>query len=65
MRSKAEIDEFGDFFLWDAHLLKDDRFYKKLNSDPTEEFGTKLTQELKIMNETSHIDNDTFDYLKP
>jgi hypothetical protein len=39
--------------------------YKKLNSDPTEEFGTKLTQELKIMNETSHIDNDTFDYLKP
>ena len=53
-------------FLEEANgQLTDDRFYKKLNSDPTEEFGTKLTQELKIMNETSHIDNDTFDYLKP
>jgi hypothetical protein len=22
LTSKVEIDEFGDFFLWDAHLLK-------------------------------------------
>ena len=40
-------------------------FYKKLDSDPTEEFSTKITQELKIMKENSHIDKNTFDYLKP
>ena len=45
--------------------LKDERFYKKLDSDPTEEFSTKITQELKIMKENSHIDKSTFDYLKP
>jgi hypothetical protein len=43
----------------------DERFYKKLDSDPTEEFSTKITQELKIMKENSHIDKNTFDYLKP
>jgi hypothetical protein len=45
--------------------LTDERFYKKLDSDPTEEFSTKITQELKIMNENSHINKNTFDYLKP
>ena len=45
--------------------LTDKRFYKKLDSDPTEEFSTKITQELKIMKENSHIDKNTFDYLKP
>ena len=38
--------------------LTDERFYKKLDSDLTEEFSTKITQELKIMKESSH-------YLKP
>ena len=45
--------------------LTDERFYKKLDSDPTEEFSSKITQELKIMKENSHIDKNTFDYLKP
>ena len=45
--------------------LTDERFYKKLDSDPTEEFSTKITQELKIMKENGHIDKNTFDYLKP
>jgi hypothetical protein len=45
--------------------LMDERFYKKLDSDPTEEFSTKITQELKLMKENSHIDKNTFDYLKP
>ena len=40
--------------------LTDERFYKKLDSDPpTEEFSTKITQELKIMKENSHIDKNT------
>jgi hypothetical protein len=34
--------------------LTDERFYKKLDTDPTEEFSTKETQELKIMKENSH-----------
>ena len=31
--------------------VTEERFYKKLDSDPTEEFSTKITQELKIMKE--------------
>jgi hypothetical protein len=38
---------------------------KKMDSDPTEEFSTKITQELKIMKEYGYIDRDTFGYLKP
>ena len=45
--------------------MTDERFYKKLDSDPTEEFSTKITQEIIIMKENSHIDKNTFDYLKP
>jgi hypothetical protein len=45
--------------------LTDERFYKKLNSDPTEEFSTKITQELTIMKENNHIEKNTFYYLKP
>jgi hypothetical protein len=45
--------------------LADERFYKKLDSDPTGKFSTKITQELIIMKENSHIDKSTFDYLKP
>jgi len=43
--------------------MTDERFYKKLDSDLTEEFSTKITQELTIMKENSHIDKNT--YLKP
>ena len=45
--------------------LTDERCYKKLDSDPTEEFSSKITQEVKIMKENSHIDKNTFNYLKP
>jgi hypothetical protein len=45
--------------------LTDERFFKKMDSDPTEEFSTKITQELNIMKENSHIEKNTFDYLKP
>ena len=38
--------------------LTDERFYKKLDSDPTEEFSTKITRELKIMKDNSHIDKN-------
>ena len=36
--------------------MTDEWFYKKLDSDPTDELSTKLAQELKIMKEN---------YLKP
>jgi hypothetical protein len=45
--------------------MTDEWFYKKLDSDPTDELSTKIAQELKIMKENSHIDKNTFDYLKP
>jgi hypothetical protein len=45
--------------------VTDERFYKTMDSDPTEEFSTRISQELKLMKENSHIDKNTFDYLKP
>ena len=42
--------------------LTDERFYKTLDTDPTEEFSTKITQDLKIMKENSHIDKNTFHF---
>jgi hypothetical protein len=45
--------------------VTEDRYYKKLDSDPTAEFSTRITQELKIMKENSDIDKTIFDYLKP
>ena len=45
--------------------VTDERFYKKLDSDPTKEFSTRITQELTIMKENSHIAKTIFDYLKP
>ena len=44
--------------------VTDERFYQKMDSDPTKEFSTRITQELKFMKENSHIDKKTFDYLK-
>jgi hypothetical protein len=54
-----------DYLEEENRQLTDERFYKKMDSDPTEEFSTKITQELKLMKENSHIDKNTFDYLKP
>jgi hypothetical protein len=45
--------------------LTDERFYKNLDTDPTEEFSTKILQEPKTIKENSHIGKNTFDYLKP
>ena len=44
--------------------VTDERFYQKMNSDLTKEFSTRITQELKFMKENSHIDKNTFHYLK-
>ena len=40
--------------------VTDARFYKTMDSDPTEEFSTRITKGLKLMKENSDID-----YLKP
>ncbi|XP_071144979.1 uncharacterized protein [Mytilus edulis] len=45
--------------------LDDDRFYKKLNSDPTLQFSEEITECLKEMCDNNIIDIDTFKYLKP
>ncbi|XP_071145079.1 uncharacterized protein [Mytilus edulis] len=45
--------------------LSDERFYKKLDSDPTPQFNKEITTNLKNMCEQGHIDETTFKYLKP
>ncbi|XP_071153486.1 uncharacterized protein [Mytilus edulis] len=45
--------------------LDDDRFYRKLNSDPTLQFSEEITECLKEMCDNNIIDIDTFKYLKP
>ena len=52
-------------YVEDANRQQRDESFTKLESDPTKEFSTRITQELKIMKENSHIDKNTFDYLKP
>ena len=54
------------YYLEEANRqVTDERFYKKLDSHPIEQFSTKIKQKFKIMKENSHIDKNTFDYLKP
>ena len=36
--------------------LSDERFYKKLNSDPTHQFNKEITTNLKNMCEQGHMD---------
>jgi DNA modification methylase len=45
--------------------VTDERFYKKMDSEPTKEFSTRIIQELKFKTENSHIEKNIFDYLKP
>ena len=45
--------------------LSDERFYKKLDTDPTPQFNKEITTNLKNMCEQGHIYKDTFKYLKP
>jgi uncharacterized metal-binding protein len=41
---------YRDKYLAEAHRqLSDERFYKKLQSDPTNEFSTKITETLQKM----------------
>ncbi|XP_071145419.1 uncharacterized protein [Mytilus edulis] len=45
--------------------LSDERFYKKLDYDPTSEFSSKIITALQTMYYECHIDEDTIGYLKP
>jgi hypothetical protein len=63
--SAVVVMENEDYLEEENRQLTDERFYKKLDSDPTKEFSTRITQELTIMKENSHIAKNTFDYLKP
>ena len=64
-KGSAVVMDKVDYLEEANRQVTDERFYKKLDSDPTKEFSTRITQELKIMKENSHIDKNTFDYLKP
>lgn len=45
--------------------LNDDRFYMKLEEDPTEKFSDEITKELTKMNTLGYIDDKTLEYLTP
>jgi hypothetical protein len=45
----AVVMDKVNYFEESNRQLADERFYKKLDSDPTEESSTKITQELTIM----------------
>ena len=45
--------------------LSDEKFYKKLDSDPTTEFSKKISKDLETMCKKGHLDQTTVEYLKP
>ena len=63
--SAVVVMENVDYLEEANRQLTNERFYKKLDTDPTKEVSTRITQELTIMKENSHIAKNTFDYLKP
>ncbi|XP_056017307.1 uncharacterized protein LOC125656461 [Ostrea edulis] len=55
-----------DKYLNEAHRqLSDERFYKKLQSDPTEEFSTKITETLQQMYNKGEIGDNVLGALCP
>ncbi|XP_071178020.1 uncharacterized protein [Mytilus edulis] len=45
--------------------LSNTKFYKHLKSDPTKEISKQINEILSDMNSKKHIDEDTYDYLRP
>ncbi|XP_063398914.1 uncharacterized protein LOC134683533 [Mytilus trossulus] len=45
--------------------LSNTKFYKHLESDPTKEISKQINEVLSDMNSKKHIDDDTYDYLRP
>ena len=45
--------------------VNDDRFYKKIDSDPTPQFSKEITESLTDMHEKGFIDEKTLEYLVP
>ena len=63
--SAVVVMDKTDYIKEAERQLADDRFYQKLNSDPTEKFTKLITKQLKTMNKQGFIDNDTLEYLIP
>jgi hypothetical protein len=45
--------------------LSDDRFYSKLDKDPTKQFSDEITNELNNIYDYGYIDEKTLKYLLP
>ena len=45
--------------------LSDDRFYNKLDKEPTKQFSDEITNELTNMYDNGDIDDKTLEYLIP
>lgn len=63
--SAVVVMDKSDYIQEAERQLSDNRFYKKLDSDPTVDFTQKITKSLEDMHDKGYIDFDTLEYLKP
>ncbi|XP_071124035.1 uncharacterized protein [Mytilus edulis] len=63
--SAVVIMDKANYIAEAVRQLSDERFYKKLDYDPTSEFSSKIITALQTMYNDGHIDEDTIGYLKP
>ena len=53
-------------YIAEAHRqLSDERFYTKLDSDPTEEFSATITKTLEEMHKKNEIGDNVYETLNP
>ena len=63
--SAAVVMDKSSFIREAERHLSDDRFYNKLDNDPTKQFSDEITNELTDMYDYGYIDEKPFKYLIP
>lgn len=59
------VQDKTDYIAAAQRQLSDDRFYKELDSDPTDKHAESVCKTLYEMNQLKHIDDKTLEYLLP
>lgn len=63
--SAVVVMDKSDYIREAERQLTDEKFYKKLDSDPTDNFAKIISKTLTSMHKKGHIDKDTLEYLQP
>ena len=63
--SSVVVQNKTDYIAEAQRQLSDDRFYRELDSDPTEEHAETVRKTLYEMHEPKHIDDKALEYLLP